>query len=109
MTADLLINYSGFLLLSGDAMVYLGPIELRYAPVQNRNYRLQPTTAVAAYGKGRTVPVESETAEADELSAIPGGIERRKRDRRDHRDNPLLETRTGRDRRKSKATINISI
>jgi len=92
--------------VSGDSMVYLGPIELRHTRVKTNPYRQQPTTAVSAYGKGRDLPINSET---DQIIEAPGGIERRRQERRGQGDNPLLETRTGRDRRKSKTSINISI
>lgn len=87
-------------------MVYLGPIELRHTRVKNNTYRLQPTTAVSPYGKGRNLPIQPEI---DEVSMAPDGIERRQQQRRNQGENPLLETRTGRDRRKSKPSINISI
>lgn len=87
-------------------MVYLGPIELRHTRVKTHSYRQQPPTAINPYGKGRDLPIHTET---DEIMEAPGGIERRRQDRRGQGEDPLLETRTGRDRRKSKVTINISI
>ncbi len=87
-------------------MVYLGPIELRQTRLKTHTYRQLPTTAVGAYGKGRDLPIHAET---DDINHAPNGVERRRQERRSQGDNPLLETRTGRDRRKSKPSINISI
>jgi len=92
--------------MSGDSMVYLGPIELRHTRVKTHSYRQQPPTAINPYAKGRDLPIHTET---DEIAEAPDGIERRKQERRSQGDNPLLETRTGRDRRRSKVAINISI
>jgi len=89
-------------------MVYLGPIELRYQKVKNPATRLAPAGAVSAYAKeAHDMPIGGAT---DDVVTAPDGVERRKskKDRRGKGHNTLLETRAGRDRRKTKS-INISI
>nr|WP_324259655.1 hypothetical protein [Cellvibrio fontiphilus] len=87
-------------------MVYLGPIQPRPVSVKVPS-RPRVTTAVTPYAN------ESQQQERSAgLGAIgpPGGVERRKADRRSKSDQTIVETRAGRDRRQSLATtVNISI
>lgn len=88
-------------------MVYLGPISPRPQPV-NTSSRPSRVTGVQAYASDQhSLNVDA----APEVSAgPPDGIERRKQDRRNKNGEHMVETRTGRDRRKSPRTdINISI
>ena len=83
-------------------MVYIRPS----APVS-------PPTAVKPVGESAYAPEEHSLASdvvVNEYLARPQ-VERRKQkdDRRQQRKDALLETRAGRDRRKSKPTISISI
>lgn len=87
-------------------MVYLGPIIPRPLPV-NTPLRSSGVTAVRAYAS------DPHGADVDAATAVvgpPGGVERRKQNRRNKSAGHLIETRTGGDRRKSdQASINISI
>ena len=88
-------------------MVYLGPIAPRPQSI-NTPSRPSKITGVQAYASDQhNLNVDA----APSVSAgPPGGIERRKQDRRNKSGEHLVETRTGRDRRKSPRTdINISI
>lgn len=79
-------------------MVYLGPINPRPERVKTL-LRPPNVTAVRAYAS------EAQGASVDAAPnmgvAAPGGIERRKQDRRNKTDQTILETRAGRDRRKA--------
>lgn len=87
-------------------MVYLGPIQPRPEPVKVPS-RPAATTAVSAYASEHQ---HLERSAGLDLIGPPGGIERRKKDRRSNPAQPLLETRVGRDRRKTpQPTINITI
>ncbi len=87
-------------------MVYLGPIQPRPLSVKVPS-RLSPTTAVTAYASENK---RKEPSAGLDAIGPPGGIERRKQDRRHKSDQPIVETRAGRDRRKApQTTINISI
>ncbi|MFC3115180.1 hypothetical protein [Cellvibrio fontiphilus] len=86
-------------------MVYLGPIQPRPVSVKVPS-RPTTTTAVTPYAN------ENQQQPSAGLGAIgpPGGVERRKGDRRSKSDQTIVETRAGRDRRHSPATsVNISI
>lgn len=88
-------------------MVYLGPITPRPQPVKTpvRASSITPVTPYANDQHGANV----DAAPALGVSP-PGGIERRKQDRRNKSGEHLVETRAGKDRRKSpKPSINISI
>ncbi len=79
-------------------MVYLGPITPRPQPV-NTPSRPSNVTAVRAYAQ------DQHGADVDAAPAVnvgpPGGVERRKQDRRNKSGDHLVETRGGKDRRKS--------
>lgn len=88
-------------------MVYLGPITSRPQSVKAPS-RPSSTTPVNPYAK------DQHGASVDAAPVIgvgpPNGIERRKQDRRSKSGDHLVETRAGKDRRKSTQTsVNISI
>jgi hypothetical protein len=88
-------------------MVYLGPVTPRPQSIKAPS-RPSSTTAVRAYAS------DQHGASVDSAPTIavgpPGGIERRKQDRRGKSGEHMVETRTGKDRRRSPQTdINISI
>lgn len=88
-------------------MVYVGPITPRPQPVKNPA-RPSSVTAVRAYAS------DPQGADVDAAAPVgvgpPGGVERRKGDRRNKSGDHLLETRAGKDRRKStQASINVII
>lgn len=88
-------------------MVYLGPITPRPQSVKSPS-RPSSVTSVRAYAS------DPHGADVDAAPVVgsgpPAGVERRKEDRRSKSSDPLLETRAGRDRRKSpQKPINISI
>ncbi len=88
-------------------MVYLGPITPRPQPVKSPA-RPSSITAVTPYAN------DQHGLNVDAAPVVgagpPGGIERRKQDRRNKSGEHLVETRAGKDRRKSpKPSINISI
>ncbi|WP_039913192.1 hypothetical protein [Cellvibrio mixtus] len=88
-------------------MVYLGPITPRPQPVKNpaRPTSITPVRAYASDQHG----IDVDAAPAIGVGP-PGGVERRKQDRRSKSGEHLVETRAGKDRRKSpKPSINISI
>ena len=87
-------------------MVYLGPITPRPQPVKSpaRPSSITPVQAYASDQHGAGVDAAEEVA-----ASPPGGLERRKQDRRSKSSDTMLETRAG-DRRKARhAPINISI
>lgn len=87
-------------------MVYLGPIQPRPVSVKVPS-RPSATTAVSAYANENQ---QQQRSAGLDLIGPPGGVERRKQDRRNKSGQPMLETRAGRDRRKApQTTINISI
>ncbi len=106
-------NLTMVLMLNGEPMLYLGPLETRQRLQQLASSRPQATTAITAYArevKGTTVFVSPD--EDESTFDLPDyGIERRVNpDRREKSDNPFLETRAGKDRRKiRRPSINISI
>lgn len=88
-------------------MVYVGPITPRPQPVKT-SPRPSSVTAVRAYAG------DPQGADVDAANPVgvgpPGGVERRKGDRRNKSGEHLVETRAGKDRRKSShASINITI
>lgn len=88
-------------------MVYLGPVTPRPQSVKVPS-RPASTTPVQPYAKDR----QGSGVDAAPPLGVgpPGGIERRKQDRRSKSGDHLIETRTGRDRRRSpQPGINISI
>lgn len=87
-------------------MVYLGPIQPRPVSVKMPS-RPTATTAVNPYANEHQK--DEHSAGLDAIGP-PGGIERRKQDRRNKSRDHLVETRAGKDRRKSpQPSINISI
>ncbi|HSC67756.1 MAG TPA: hypothetical protein VLC79_08705 [Cellvibrio sp.] len=87
-------------------MVYLGPITPRPQPVKSP-VRPSSVTQVQAYAS------DQHGADVDAAPAVavnpPGGVERRKQERRSKSTDTMLETRAG-DRRKARhVPINISI
>jgi hypothetical protein len=87
-------------------MVYLGPIQPRPASVKVPS-RPAATTAVSAYANENQ---QQQRSAGLDLIGPPGGLERRKQDRRHKAGQTILETRAGRDRRKApQPTINIII
>ena len=87
-------------------MVYLGPIQPRPVSVKAPS-RPSATTAASPYANENQQ--QQRSAGLDAIGP-PGGVERRKQDRRHKADQTIVETRAGRDRRKApKTTINISI
>lgn len=87
-------------------MVYLGPIQPRPASVKAPS-RPASTTAVTAYANEHQK--DDHSAGIDAVGP-PGGVERRKQDRRNKSGAAMLETRAGKDRRKSpQPSISISI
>jgi hypothetical protein len=88
-------------------MVYLGPIQPRPVSVKAPS-RPAATTAVSAYANEHQKGDRSAGLDA---IGPPGGVERRKRqDRRNKSGAPMLETRAGKDRRKSpQPSISVSI
>ncbi len=87
-------------------MVYLGPIQPRPVSVKMPS-RPTATTAVNPYANEHQK--DGPSAGLDALGP-PGGIERRKQDRRNKSRDHLVETRAGKDRRRSpQPSINISI
>jgi hypothetical protein len=87
-------------------MVYLGPIQPRPVSVKVPS-RPSATTAVSAYANENQ---QQQRSAGLDLIGPPGGVERRKQDRRNKSGQPMLETRAGRDRRQApQTTINISI
>jgi hypothetical protein len=87
-------------------MVYLGPIQPRPNPVKAPS-RPSSTTAVTAYANEHQKDDHSAGLEA---IGPPGGVERRKQDRRNKSGAAMLETRAGKDRRKSpQPSISITI
>lgn len=104
-------NLTVVLMLNGEPMLYLGPLETRQRLQQLASSRPKTTTAITAYAKdskGSTVYVPLE--EDDVTTELPSyNVERRVNpDRRANSDDPFLESRAGKDRRKSRR-INISI
>jgi len=102
-------NLTVVLMLNGEPMLYLGPLETRQRLQQLASSRPKATTAITAYAKenkGSTVFVEME----DDMTELPSyEVERRvSPDRRAKSDDPFLESRAGKDRRKTRR-INISI
>ncbi len=88
-------------------MVYLGPVTPRPQSVKAPS-RPSNTTAVRAYASDQ----QGATVNSAPALAVgpPNGIERRKQDRRNKSGEHMVETRTGKDRRRSpKTDINISI
>lgn len=87
-------------------MVYLGPVTPRPQSIKAPS-RPASTTAVTAYAH------DQQGARVDTAPGAnfpPGGVERRKQDRRNKSGEHMVETRTGKDRRKSpQPSINISI
>ncbi len=107
-------NLTVVLMLNGEPMLYLGPLETRQRLQQLASSRPKTTTAISAYAKevrGSTVYVTHEEDQTLDTDLPPNGIERRSNpDRRAKSDNPFLETRAGKDRRKvRRPSINISI
>jgi hypothetical protein len=104
-------NLTVVLMLNGEPMLYLGPLETRQRLQQLASSRPKTTTAISAYAKevrGTTVYMTQEE-EAATVNLPPNGVERRiNPDRRAKSDDPFLESRAGKDRRKSRR-INISI
>jgi hypothetical protein len=88
-------------------MVYLGPITPRPEPLKTP-VRPSKVTAVTAYAsEARSVSV---TAAPVVGVGPPGGIERRKQDRRSKSGEPFVETRGGKDRRRSThVSVNVII
>jgi len=87
-------------------MVYLGPIQPRPVSVKAPS-RPASTTAVSAYANEQHKGDRSAGLDA---IGPPGGVERRKQDRRNKSGAAILETRAGKDRRKSpQPSISISI
>ncbi len=87
-------------------MVYLGPIQPRPVSVKMPS-RPTATTAVNPYANEHQ---KNEHSAGLDAIGPPGGIERRKQDRRNKSRDHLVETRAGKDRRKSpQPSINISI
>lgn len=89
-------------------MVYLGPIQPRPVSIKAPS-RPSATTAVNPYANDHQK--DDHSAGLDAIGP-PGGVERRKQkqDRRNKTGAPMLETRAGKDRRKSKQpSISISI
>jgi hypothetical protein len=89
-------------------MVYLGPIQPRPVSVKAPS-RPAATTAVSAYANEHQ---KDERSAGLDAIGPPGGVERRKqqRDRRNKSATAMLETRAGKDRRKSpQPSISISI
>jgi hypothetical protein len=88
-------------------MVYLGPINRRPESLKTplRPSRVTAVRAYASEAQGAGVdaaPIES--------GGGPDGVERRKQDRRSKSGDHLVETRAGRDRRKSsRLSVNILI
>jgi hypothetical protein len=105
-------NLTVVLMLNGEPMLYLGPLETRQRLQQLASSRPKTTTAITAYAKevrGSTVYVTHEGEEGVTVNSSPSGVERRVNpDRRAKGDDPFLESRAGKDRRKSRR-INISI
>jgi hypothetical protein len=87
-------------------MVYLGPIQPRPVSVKAPS-RPAATTAVSAYANEHQK--DDRSAGLDAIGP-PGGVERRKQDRRNRSGASMLETRAGKDRRKSpQPSISVSI
>ncbi|HCS64985.1 MAG TPA: hypothetical protein DIW64_13460 [Cellvibrio sp.] len=89
-------------------MVYLGPIQPRPVSVKAPS-RPAATTAVSAYANEQQKGDRSAGLDA---IGPPGGVERRRQqqDRRNKSAAAMLETRAGKDRRKSpQPSISISI
>ncbi len=89
-------------------MVYLGPIQPRPVSVKVPS-RPAATTAISAYANEQQK--DDRSAGLDAIGA-PDGVERRKqkRDRRHKAGAAILETRAGRDRRKSRQpSISVTI
>jgi|GEM_PF-554345 len=87
-------------------MVYLGPIQPRPLSVKAPS-RPSATTAVSAYADEHQK--DDRSAGLDAIGP-PKGVERRKQDRRNKPGASILETRAGKDRRKSpQPSISISI
>lgn len=89
-------------------MVYLGPIQPRPLSVKAPS-RPSATTAVSAYANDHQK--DDRSAGLDAIGP-PSGIERRKQqqDRRNKAGSSIIETRAGKDRRKSpQPSISISI
>jgi hypothetical protein len=104
-------NLTVVLMLNGEPMLYLGPLETRQRLQQLASSRPQMTTAITAYAKntkGSTIygPLEEDDVTVD----LPSyNVDRRvSPDRRAKSDDPFLESRAGKDRRKTRR-INISI
>ena len=105
-------NLTVVLMLNGEPMLYLGPLETRQRLQQVASSRPKSTTAINAYAKdikGTTIflPLEQESEES--LDFPPQGVERRVADRRGKSEGGLVDTRAGKDRRKARRSINISI
>jgi hypothetical protein len=106
-------NLTMVLMLNGEPMLYLGPLETRQRLQQLASSRPRTITAISPYAKelkGTTVYVSRDDDE-DVYLDPPYGIERRVNpDRRAKSDDPFLETRAGKDRRKARRpSISISI
>ena len=88
-------------------MVYLGPIQPRPASVKVPS-RPAAITAVSAYADEQQKNARSAGLDG---GMPPGGVERRKKQDRRHKSAaPMVETRAGKDRRKSpQPSISISI
>jgi hypothetical protein len=88
-------------------MVYLGPIQPRPVSIRAPS-RPAATTAVSAYANEQK---KGEGSAALDAIGPPEGVERRKqKDRRNRSGAPLLETRAGKDRRKSpQPSISVTI
>jgi hypothetical protein len=107
-------NLTMLLMLNGEPMLYLGPIETRQRLQELASSRPKATTAITAYAKevrGSTVFVTHEQdSEEAVLELPPNGVERRvSPDRRAKKDTSLVDTRASKDRRKSYRAIHISI
>ena len=89
-------------------MVYLGPIQPRPQSVKAPS---RPATTTAASPYANEHQKDERSAGLDAIGP-PGGVERRKQkhDRRNKTGSPILETRAGKDRRKSRQpSISITI
>lgn len=108
-------NLTVVLMLNGEPMLYLGPVETRQRLQQAATSRPKTTTAISAYARENTgttvfIPLQDDTEET--LDLPPNGVERRVNpDRRaQSNENSLVDTRAGKDRRKTRRpSINISI
>jgi hypothetical protein len=92
--------------LGYQIMVYLGPIQARLASIKVPD-RLVAPSPVDAYA--RDMYPENPSAIIQSHSPHKVICERRKGDRRKNLNSPLSETRAGKDRRKSTASLDISV